>query len=31
MTGQLVKVGAEVLCRFKEVTAMEIVTGNVHI
>jgi len=29
--GQLVKVGAQVLFRFKEVAAVEVVTGNVHV
>ena len=26
--GQLVKVGAQVLCGFKQVTALEVMTGN---
>jgi len=27
----LVKVGAKVLCRFEEITALEVVTGNVNV
>jgi len=26
----LVKVGAKVLCRFEEITALEVITGNVN-
>jgi len=29
--GRLVKVRVQVLCRFKEVTALEVVTGNVDV
>jgi len=29
--GQSVKVGAQVLCRFKEVAVLEVVMGNVHV
>jgi len=29
--GKLVKVGAQVLCGFKEVTALEVVTGNADV
>jgi len=27
----LVKVGTKVLCRFEEITALEVVTGNVNV
>ena len=29
--GELVNVGAKVLCRFEEITALEVVTGNVNV
>ena len=27
----MVKVGAKILCRFEEITALEVVTGNVNV
>ena len=29
--GQLVKVGAKILCRDEKITALEVVTGNVNV